>query len=252
MPRGLDHIVHAVRDLDAAAEFYRRAGFTVGARNRHEWGTHNHIVQFPGVFVELIAVGEPELIRVGAPGTFSFGAFMRDFLARERDWRCSCSKARARPTTRGVPQRRHRRFQGLRLRAGGQTSRWIAGQGCFLAGVRRRSEGAGHRLFHVPATPPGEFLESGVPEASERCGRDHPASSWSRKTRNRIATFSARFPALATSGRARMELPLRHPVARFKCSIPTPTGCMSEPSRPICRAVRGWRRFALRSRTKRA
>jgi hypothetical protein len=83
MPRGLDHIVHAVRDLDAAAEFYRRAGFTVGARNRHAWGTHNYIVQFPGVFIELIAIGEPERIRIGAPGTFSFGAFLRDFLARE-------------------------------------------------------------------------------------------------------------------------------------------------------------------------
>jgi catechol 2,3-dioxygenase-like lactoylglutathione lyase family enzyme len=83
MPRGLDHIVHAVRDLDAAAEFYSRAGFTVGARNRHAWGTHNYIVQFPGVFIELIAIGEPELIRIGAPGTFSFGAFLRDFLARE-------------------------------------------------------------------------------------------------------------------------------------------------------------------------
>jgi hypothetical protein len=83
MPRGLDHIVHAVRDLDAAAEFYRRAGFTVGARNRHAWGTHNCIVQFPGVFIELITIGEPELIRIGAPGTFAFGAFARDFLARE-------------------------------------------------------------------------------------------------------------------------------------------------------------------------
>jgi hypothetical protein len=83
MPRGLDHIVHAVRDLDAAAEFYRRAGFTVGARNRHAWGTHNYIVQFPGVFIELITIGEPELIGAGAPGTFSFGAFTRDFLARE-------------------------------------------------------------------------------------------------------------------------------------------------------------------------
>ena len=30
MPHGLDHIVHAVRDLDAAAEFYTSAGFTVG------------------------------------------------------------------------------------------------------------------------------------------------------------------------------------------------------------------------------
>ena len=35
MARGLDHIVHAVRDLDAAAELYRRLGFTAGARNRH-------------------------------------------------------------------------------------------------------------------------------------------------------------------------------------------------------------------------
>ena len=83
MPRGLDHIVHAVGDLDAAADFYSRAGFTVGARNRHAWGTHNHIVQFSGVFIELIAIGEPELIRIGAPGTFSFGAFLREFLARE-------------------------------------------------------------------------------------------------------------------------------------------------------------------------
>jgi catechol 2,3-dioxygenase-like lactoylglutathione lyase family enzyme len=84
MSRGLDHIVHAVRDLDAAAEFYRRAGFTVGARNRHAWGTHNYIVQFPGVFIELITIGEPELIRAGGPGTFSFGTFTRDFLAREQ------------------------------------------------------------------------------------------------------------------------------------------------------------------------
>jgi len=37
MPHGLDHIVHAVRDLDAAAEFYSSAGFSVGARNRHAW-----------------------------------------------------------------------------------------------------------------------------------------------------------------------------------------------------------------------
>ena len=35
------------------------------------------------MFIELIAIGEPELIRIGAPGTFSFGAFLRDFLARE-------------------------------------------------------------------------------------------------------------------------------------------------------------------------
>jgi hypothetical protein len=35
---------------------YRRLGFIIGARNRHPWGTHNHIVQLPGFFVELLAV----------------------------------------------------------------------------------------------------------------------------------------------------------------------------------------------------
>jgi catechol 2,3-dioxygenase-like lactoylglutathione lyase family enzyme len=83
MPHGIDHIVHAVRDLDAAAEFYRRAGFTVGARNRHPWGTHNRIVQFGNsAFVELLEVAEPEKISPHRPGSFSFGAFHRDFVSQ--------------------------------------------------------------------------------------------------------------------------------------------------------------------------
>ncbi len=81
MPRGLDHIVHAVRDLDAAAELYRRLGFTVGARNRHSWGTHNHLVQLPGFFVELLTVAEPE--KLGNDGFSAlFGTFNRIFLKR--------------------------------------------------------------------------------------------------------------------------------------------------------------------------
>jgi catechol 2,3-dioxygenase-like lactoylglutathione lyase family enzyme len=60
MPNGLDHIVHAVRDLDAAAAFYASAGFIVGARNRHPWGTHNRIVQLKNCYIELLAVAEPE------------------------------------------------------------------------------------------------------------------------------------------------------------------------------------------------
>jgi hypothetical protein len=80
MPRGLDHIVHAVRDLDAAAEFYRRAGLTVGARNRHAWGTHNRIVQLRNCFIEILEVAEPEKIAPHRAGSFSFGAFNRDFV----------------------------------------------------------------------------------------------------------------------------------------------------------------------------
>ena len=79
MPRGLDHLVHAVRDLDSTAELYRRLGFTVGARNRHAWGTHNRLVQFSGFFVELLAVEEPE--KLGSDGFSAlFGTFNRLFL----------------------------------------------------------------------------------------------------------------------------------------------------------------------------
>ncbi len=81
MPGGLDHIVHAVRDLDAAADLYRSLGFTVGARNKHPWGTHNHIVQMPGFFIELLTLAEPDKL---SDDGFSqmFGAYARDFTER--------------------------------------------------------------------------------------------------------------------------------------------------------------------------
>jgi len=81
MPHGLDHIVHAVRDVDAAADFYVRAGFTVGGRNRHPWGTHNRIVQLKNGYIEILEVAEPEKIVPHGARFFSFGAFNRDFLA---------------------------------------------------------------------------------------------------------------------------------------------------------------------------
>jgi hypothetical protein len=80
--RGLDHIAHAVRDLDAAAERYRRLGFTVGARNRHPWGTHNHIVQLPEFFIELVTMAEPE--KLGSDGFSTlFARFNQSFLERQ-------------------------------------------------------------------------------------------------------------------------------------------------------------------------
>ncbi|MFG1422581.1 VOC family protein [Roseixanthobacter liquoris] len=82
MRRGLDHVVHVVRDLDAAGEVYDLLGFTVSPRNRHPWGTQNRIVQMPGFFIELLEISEPEKIPAGTAEQFSFGAFNRDFLAR--------------------------------------------------------------------------------------------------------------------------------------------------------------------------
>lgn len=81
LARGLDHTVHAVRDLDAAADLYRRLGFTVGARNRHPWGTHNRIVQFPGSFIELLTFAEPDKLGTDGLSTL-FAAYTRDFIER--------------------------------------------------------------------------------------------------------------------------------------------------------------------------
>lgn len=80
MIRGLDHVVHVVRDLEAAGELYDMLGFTVGSRNRHPWGTDNRIVQMPGFFVELLEIAQPEAIVPHGETSFSFGAFNRDFL----------------------------------------------------------------------------------------------------------------------------------------------------------------------------
>ena len=81
MPRGLDHVVHAVGDLEGAAGLYRRLGFTVGARNRHSWGTHNHVVQLPGFFIELLTVAEPE--NLGTDGFSNlFGRFNQSFIVK--------------------------------------------------------------------------------------------------------------------------------------------------------------------------
>ena len=76
--------MHAVRDLDAAGGVYGRAGFIVGARNKHAWGTHNRIVQLSNAYIELLEVAEPEKIPPHGARSFSFGAFNRDYLgARE-------------------------------------------------------------------------------------------------------------------------------------------------------------------------
>lgn len=81
-PRGLDHLVHLVGNLDAAGAAYDALGFTVGRENRHPFGTKNRIVQLPGFFIELLAVGDHAPIPEHAPGRFSFAAFHRDLLAR--------------------------------------------------------------------------------------------------------------------------------------------------------------------------
>lgn len=62
MPRQIDHLVIAVRDLAQATADYARAGFTVTPGGEHAGGaTHNALVAFgDGAYFELIAFREPE------------------------------------------------------------------------------------------------------------------------------------------------------------------------------------------------
>ena len=82
MPRALDHLVIAAHDLEAQAALYRRFGFQVGARNRHPWGTENHIVQFDGAFLELIGLGDGFAAPAASEAVFPFAGFLSAFLAR--------------------------------------------------------------------------------------------------------------------------------------------------------------------------
>ena len=80
--RGIDHIVHCVRDLDAAIARFKALGFTLTPRALHPFGTGNALVQMQGCFIELLAIVEPAKIGAAATGGFSFGSFCRDYLAR--------------------------------------------------------------------------------------------------------------------------------------------------------------------------
>jgi catechol 2,3-dioxygenase-like lactoylglutathione lyase family enzyme len=79
MTRGIDHIVHVVRDLAAAGAVYERLGFQVGAENVHPWGTRNRLVQLPDFYIELLAIPESAKLPP-AKHAYSFGAFNREFL----------------------------------------------------------------------------------------------------------------------------------------------------------------------------
>jgi len=53
---GIDHLVIVVKDLDQAAQDYRRLGFTVVPGGRHPVGSHNMLISFEdGSYLEIIA-----------------------------------------------------------------------------------------------------------------------------------------------------------------------------------------------------
>jgi len=84
MVGGIDHLVLCVRDLERARDLYRRLGFTLTPPARHPFGTGNSLVQFEERgFLELLALLDANAVPPMRPGNFNFGAYNRDFLARQ-------------------------------------------------------------------------------------------------------------------------------------------------------------------------
>ena len=82
MPRALDHLVLASHDLEVQAQLYRRLGFAVGGRNRHPWGTENHIIQLQGAFLELIGLGAGFAPPAASDAAAPFAGFLAGYLAQ--------------------------------------------------------------------------------------------------------------------------------------------------------------------------
>ncbi|MFJ1300756.1 VOC family protein [Pseudomonadota bacterium AL_CKDN230030165-1A_HGKHYDSX7] len=56
MSQRLDHVVIAVRDLDAATAAYERLGFTLTPRGHHSLGSSNNLAIFANDYLELLGV----------------------------------------------------------------------------------------------------------------------------------------------------------------------------------------------------
>ncbi len=82
MPRAVDHLVIAAYDLPEQEARYRRLGFQVGARNRHPWGTENHIVQLGGAFLELIGLGDEFAAPHPQEAVYPFAGFLAGYLGK--------------------------------------------------------------------------------------------------------------------------------------------------------------------------
>ncbi|MFH1803707.1 MAG: VOC family protein [Pseudomonadota bacterium] len=81
MARAIDHLVLCVRDLDQACAAYQKLGFTVTPRAVHPFGTGNALIQLDGLYIELLAVLDPDKIGMGAmDAPFSFAVYNRDYL----------------------------------------------------------------------------------------------------------------------------------------------------------------------------
>jgi len=165
MLTGIDHLVIAVPDLDAAAaDLERELGIQADAGGRHErLGTLNRLSWFGDSYVELIAAFDPPLAAgswIGAPtlqaletgGGLVTWSIATDAIDADRERLHATGSDLAEP------------ISGERLRPDGRMVRWR------LAGPPAVTPTAPFLIEHDPAG--AEWTPS---ERAERAARRHPA-----------------------------------------------------------------------------
>ena len=196
MARGLDHIVHAVRDLDAAAELYRRLGFQVGARNRHPRTGARKITSS--------SCREPSSncsrwrdtsgMAPHASRHFSFGAFNRDFLsAASRGCRCWCSKAHGAADAEHFAQRESAtsRFTSSSARPSGRTARGQAR--VYASPLRQDPDAPDIGFFTCQQHYPENFWNPAFQVHANTATRRRRRCAGRARTRRAIASFLVGF-----------------------------------------------------------
>ncbi len=83
MPRSIDHLVFALKDLPKGKRFFNQLGFTSAPLGVHPFGTGNHNVFFDQSFIELLGVLDESKIVPHQETQFSFSAFNHDFLQQQ-------------------------------------------------------------------------------------------------------------------------------------------------------------------------
>jgi catechol 2,3-dioxygenase-like lactoylglutathione lyase family enzyme len=84
MPREIDHVVIAVKDLEAARASWQGLGFVVTPTTRHPMGIANAFIQFESSFIELLTVVDPASVPKATADDFSLAEFNCTFLERHQ------------------------------------------------------------------------------------------------------------------------------------------------------------------------
>lgn len=202
MLRGIDHLVIACRDLDAAAEAVAdRLGLEVGGGGRHDQlGTENRLVWLGDAYLELISVFDAGLAAASWLGpavvhALEGGEGLASFALASDDLDADVARLRAAGSTISEP------LAGERSRPDGEVVRWRVARPTAL-GMDKTPFLIEHQLVGP---------EWGEAARAARAGQIHPVGGQARLRRVELAVPDV--PATAALYRSTLHIAFGPPDA---------------------------------------